>query len=546
MFEYYLPGDSADGIYAPKDNERDKREHRVTGDNVVIIVGANGSGKSKLGAWMERQDQDHVHRIVAQRKLNPSEFTPLKSFEVAENRVRFGADSRRNKMYSKWDEKNETTKLIDDFDNTLADLLAERNNISNVFREECSKADAAGVPHPPTPRAKLDQLFDTWSSIFPHRALKERDSKFYAEFEAEGDVRQYPAAEMSDGERSVLYLAAQVLCVPEVTTFVIDEPDVHLHGSIMSQLWSALEDARPDCLFVYITHDVEFAATRQTNERYWIRGYDGKQWQIERIESEGFPEPLLLEILGNRKSVLFVEGEQGSLDSRLYSLLFPDRYVVPCGSCANVLERTKAFRAMSSWHLLNAVGLIDRDFRSEEELGSYAKHGICALEVAEVENLFLVPEVLDVVSSQLEFDAEEKRAEAASKAMSILQRDFSTQISTAIVSEVKHALTMADIEKNRIEDSLQKALQGTDVPAMRLRASERLREIIDNEDYVAALRFANTKGLLPEVGKVFDIKGGSLSDLVLRLMRGTKKEALRNAMKPYFPEQLGGEVGGEG
>lgn len=544
MFEYYLPGSSIDCRDAPVgDDGSDAREHHETESNVVIIVGANGSGKSKLGAWLERQDQDHVHRIVAQRKLNPSEFTPLKSFEVAENRVRFGADSRSDKRYNKWSGATETTKLVDDFDNTLAGLLAERNNISNAFREDCSKADAAGKPHPPTPLAKLDCLFEIWSSIFPHRGLKERDSKFYAEVNVGGENRQYPAAKMSDGERSVLYLAAQVLCVPEVTTFIIDEPEVHLHGSIMSQLWSALEDARPDCLFVYITHDVEFAATRQTSDRYWIRGYDGERWRIERIETEGFPESLLLEILGNRKSVLFVEGDQGSLDSKLYSVLFPERYVVPCGSCASVLERTKAFRALSSWHLLDAVGLIDRDFRSEEELASYARHGIYALEVAEVENLFIVPGVLDAVFSHLEFDAAHKRAEAESRVRSVLEKDFTVQVGAAVMSEVKHMLTMANIDRDDMEGSLQRAVQNIDIPAMQRCATKRLRGVIDNCDYAGALRIANTKGLVPEVGKVFDMKGGRFPDLVLRLMRGSQKEALRDAMKPYLPEQLRDEVG---
>lgn len=67
--------------------------------------------------------------------------------------------------------------------------------------------------------------------------------------------------------------------------------------------------------------------------------------------------------------------------------------------------------------------------------------------------------------------------------------------------------------------------------------------VIDNCDYAGALRIANTKGLVPEVGKVFDMKGGCFPDLVLRLMRGSQKEALRDAMKPYLPEQLRDEVG---
>lgn len=37
----------------------------ITITNSIIIIGENGSGKSKLGAWIEDQDTDIVHRIGA-------------------------------------------------------------------------------------------------------------------------------------------------------------------------------------------------------------------------------------------------------------------------------------------------------------------------------------------------------------------------------------------------------------------------------------------------------------------------------------------------
>lgn len=75
-----------------------------------------------------------------------------------------------------------------------------------------------------------------------------------------GEPVKYSANQMSDGERAVLYLAAQVLCVPENKMLIMDEPEIHLHRSIMNRLWMALERYRPDCLFIYITHDTQFAA----------------------------------------------------------------------------------------------------------------------------------------------------------------------------------------------------------------------------------------------------------------------------------------------
>ena len=76
-FTYYLPTPTG---------TIDKKETEL---NSVIIIGANGSGKSKLGAWMEQQNMMGVHRIGGQRNLNFRENIPLKSYTQAENEVLF-------------------------------------------------------------------------------------------------------------------------------------------------------------------------------------------------------------------------------------------------------------------------------------------------------------------------------------------------------------------------------------------------------------------------------------------------------------------------
>lgn len=68
-------------------DERGEKIDKETENNSVIIIGANGSGKSKLGAWIEQQDLEKVHRIGAQRKLSFDKNIQLKSYEEAENLV---------------------------------------------------------------------------------------------------------------------------------------------------------------------------------------------------------------------------------------------------------------------------------------------------------------------------------------------------------------------------------------------------------------------------------------------------------------------------
>ena len=161
----------------------------TTTENSIVIIGANGSGKTRLGVWIENCDERGIHRIVAQRKLNPSEFTPPKSFKQAENKIRFGREDGENKHLYKWSNGREAaTKNIDDFDDTLAALLAQRNNESNRFRSECIRAEEAGLERPPIKPTKFDILQEIWDTIFPQRKLIEDDSKFLAQLTTSGQI----------------------------------------------------------------------------------------------------------------------------------------------------------------------------------------------------------------------------------------------------------------------------------------------------------------------------------------------------------------------
>jgi ATPase subunit of ABC transporter with duplicated ATPase domains len=58
----------------------------------VVIVGANGSGKSRLGAWIEKNTGADivVHRISAQRALDLPDYAVMKSLEQSNNDLLWG------------------------------------------------------------------------------------------------------------------------------------------------------------------------------------------------------------------------------------------------------------------------------------------------------------------------------------------------------------------------------------------------------------------------------------------------------------------------
>jgi len=51
-------------------------------------------------------------------------------------------------------------------------------------------------------------------------------------------------------------------------------------------LWAEIEKSRPDCLFVYLTHDVDFAAAQENAQRIWLKSFDGEIWDWALIQPD--------------------------------------------------------------------------------------------------------------------------------------------------------------------------------------------------------------------------------------------------------------------
>jgi len=57
----------------------------VTSTGPIVVVGANGSGNTRLDWWIEKRDTANVHRVSAQKSLALPEEVHTRSLEkVAE------------------------------------------------------------------------------------------------------------------------------------------------------------------------------------------------------------------------------------------------------------------------------------------------------------------------------------------------------------------------------------------------------------------------------------------------------------------------------
>ncbi len=518
----------------------------TTKNNSVIIIGANGAGKSRLGAWMEQTNLRSVHRIGAQRSLQFQDYIELKSYEQASNLLLTGSQAPNKDHNNRWghdgEKYNYTSLLLNDYGHVLSTLMAKKNKQQEEYIKSCKEKEFNGLQHNTVPELIVDTLQRIWGVVFPQRQIKLDDAKVIAFFNKNGNIVEYKGKEMSDGERVVLYLIAQALCVPDDKIIIVDEPEIHLHRSIMNRLWTAIENERQDCLFIYITHDTQFAANYKQSDKYWIKNYDGVSWLIEKIEESTLPEQLVLDIMGNRKPVLFVEGTSDSYDTKLYREIYSNYYIVPCGSCSTVIAQTKAMRANPQLHHLSCFGIIDRDFRSDYEIEKYKENNIFTLRVAEVENLFLVEELLKIVNSIMAFN-DDTRIEAVKRHIieDRFRMQLNRQICESIVAQLKYKLSTAEISKkneSEAKESLSSLLKSISYEAIQRDLEGKFVSIAECGDYAKILSIFNCKSLSTSTGNFFELNNKNYCDFVIRQLQGSHSQEIINAIKKYLPNEI--------
>ena len=310
----------------------------------------------------------------------------------------------------------------------------------------------------------------------------------------------------------------------------------------MNRLWSAIEQARQDCLFIYITHDTQFAANHQQSQKIWVKEFDGANWIFEKVEDSALPEQLLLDIMGNRRKVLFVEGTSDSYDTQLYTQLFKEYYVVPCGGCSKVIEQTKAMRANQQLHDLECYGLIDRDYRCDTEIDNLRRDGIYVLDVAEVENLFIVEELLQAIN-QIQGFADQSRIDAVETYIidTRFSGEINKQIQSATISEIKYRLSTIDVSgqaDEEIQNQLSRFFENFDYTSIKRPVEEAFTTAKATRDYKRVLRLFNRKSLMDSIGHYFGLTNQDYSNYVLRQLNGPNAAIIKAAIDSYLPVEI--------
>jgi ABC-type cobalamin/Fe3+-siderophores transport system ATPase subunit len=505
----------------------------------AVIIGANGSGKSRLGTWIERNAAGGtiVHRISAQRALNIPEYATIKSLEQSLNELLWGnSDSRyannNYKFSHRWGNVPDTF-LQNDYDKVLSTLFArsaERDRKhAKETRDKKTYIEVADAP--------IDIMINLWKEIFPHRDILLEDGKVIVIDPIH--TSSYHGKEMSDGERVALYLMGQCLCAPESSILVIDEPDLHLHTSIMQSLWNKLEQVKPSCLFLYITHDLNFASTRVSAKNIWTKEYDGKKWTWEIVpEVSEFPETLLLEVLGNRRKVIFVEGEKGGKDYAIYQSIYRDCTIIPRSGCSKVIESVKSMKLNANLHHVEAIGIIDRDYRTDREIDELRTQGIYCLDVAEIENILINEEALREVAKNQKLGENIIVDKVKDFVKKSLQNDIERQVSLRTCMHVEYLLNKINnkaITLSEIKKTVTETIQQIDVDGIYKENTELYTKLSTSGTLDEMLKYYNNKGLLPNMSPIFELGKNGYEKIVMRLLNSSQRDSIVKGMKHFLP-----------
>ena len=465
----------------------------VAGD-VLFMLGANGTGKSGLVQRVYMEHASTASRISAHRQSwfqsGRLDLTSQAKREVEQN-IR-NTDVRPE---SRWrDDYGPTRSSI-----AIYNIIQQRNNqnrdIASAVRSGDTGQAAALAQDHQDPIETLNRLL---AQAGLQITISVRDDEELTATRT--GSTPYSIAELSDGERNVLLLAAEVLTAPAKTLILIDEPERHLHRSIISPLLTELFAERPDCTFVLSTHDVGLALDKPAAKVLLVRSchYDGQSaqyWDADYVESlttDVIGDDLKRDIFGARRVVLFVEGSETSLDQPLYSLVLPGVSVIGKGNCREVEHAVKSLREADSLHWVHAFGVVDNDGRDPHDTERLRANGIYPIDTYTVESIYYDPSLQALVAKRLASvdgsDADKKIERARDAAIDAIGDSVAEDLAKRAAQRRLRAEHLSHLPKRQDISFDAQVCISLDAPAILAEEVERVSRAVADRDVATLIR----------------------------------------------------------
>lgn len=500
----------------------------TSGTSNIVVIGANGSGKTRFANRLASDLGGGAFRLSALKALYEREREDHSpgSIDSLYAEASKGASILR-------------TDLRGEFERMIGLMLNEEmlSLIDYKFRRLTDRL----------PATRLERVIKQWERVFPDNKVLIESGRML--FTRDDSDDAYSPSKLSDGEKAVMYYLGAVTFAPRGATVFVDSPGMFLHPSSIRSVWDAVERSRPDCTFVYVTHDLQFASTRTGGAAVWVKNYDPARtaWDYDFLsEADGLTDEAVMAILGARKPVLFIEGDGiNSIDARLYPLIFNDYTVKSLGGCDRVIESTRTFNSLRSFHNLEAFGIVDRDRRDEGEVSYLRRKQVFVPEVAEIENLFMLEEVVSAMARAGRRDPSDVAARVKRTIMRLFEADLRQQALQhtrhRVKKAVEHRVDGRFANITQLETHIGGLGDEINPRAIYEQLCREFRGYVRDKDYRSVLRVYNRKTMISEshVARLCGLKRDSMEAYinatidVLRRER-PEAEAIRSAVRHAF------------
>jgi ABC-type cobalamin/Fe3+-siderophores transport system ATPase subunit len=471
-FQYIIP--NAEG---------DPTEIILQPGQMLFVLGANGTGKSTLLHKITTSLGRRATRLSAHRQVwfhsNSADILSSQRDQSLSN-----LQARENEDQSRYMDPNAGTRN----QILLFDFLKSNESINSKIAEAARSKNTLLVEKLIENESPLQKL---------NRLLLASNLHFQINFDEHGRYlasRQgftaYSISELSDGERAALLIILTVLNVEPNSVAILDEPERHLHRSIVSPMLSSLLLERKDVVFIISTHDVSFAIDQPSSKVLLLRDFNkmSGNWTYDVVDgTESIDEAIAQAVLGGRRRILFVEGERSSLDFSIHGVMFPRVSVFPSGSSKNVVHMVRSVTASEKLHRIRAIGLIDGDYLSIEKKVALRSEGIFAFGLNSVESLYYckvaVAFAARSIAKLLLRDADELIRSSLAAAVLSFSRNRDKLASLVAEARVLEALLESSPSNSAI---MRRAIERTEpinVAAIYDEELRRLDELVQNADY---------------------------------------------------------------
>ena len=372
-------------------------------DSTTVIIGANGAGKTSLINELRKNNS----------KINSNEMYVLPAQKLLcfathiQDRNVVDEDSyitEFNNINLKYETIDLYLNQIDaNFSNTFTKLITLLvKDIITVATDNFRGKNESSL-------SLWQKLEKIWNKIKPEIKFDIDTKNTVVKVEKNGS--KYSINGLSDGERCILFYIGNVLLAPENSYIIVDEPETFLNAAVYNELWDLLISERPDCQFIFASHNMDFVQSRTNATYIWCKNFEAPyDFDYELLEdSQEMPLSLLTEVSGTRKPILFCEGTKTSIDYQIYSKLFSEFcFVKPVQGHKQVIQYTKAYNKLEKIYGNKAYGIIDYDWMDEARIESYKKKNIFVLPFNEIEMLLVDEEMVNSVLSDDEEDKKQK------------------------------------------------------------------------------------------------------------------------------------------